>query len=473
MDEAGINESRVVCENSEGLKISGTIIQLGRHEVVFEVYSPTAVIQTSEVLREFKIELRDRTAYSGRAVVKNLVHTELKIVCAAALDDGWQLQVSAEDLQPGRMHALFKEHLRQWQKLYLIRQEYKLQIADMETFFAELRLWLDQVELGLRVGTSTDSRQIENDVALELGGSVQPCVDALFEKFEHIAEAVEPEARPIHRKYMQRHLHPLILCAPFVHRTFTKPLGYAGDYEMVNMIARNRPEGASLYAKIVNLCFLRQPPAAAHRNRLKHLTQRLVEETVRVASQGRSARIFSLACGPAVEVQDFLREQELSNHAEFTLLDFNEETLQHVTAAFTDLKTKLSRRTSVQVVKRSVHHLLKESARGAVRPGGQQYDFVYCAGLFDYLTDAVCQRLMTLLYEWVAPGGLLLATNVEPSNNPVRTGTEHLLDWHLIYRKGPQLKALRPTQVASEDFVVGSDMSGVNLFMEVRKPRDG
>jgi extracellular factor (EF) 3-hydroxypalmitic acid methyl ester biosynthesis protein len=463
MDETGIKESQVVCENSQGLQIIGTIIRMGRHEVVFEVYSPGTVIQTSEVLREFKIQLRDRIAYSGRAVVKNIVHTGLKVVCAAALDDGWQLQFSAAEVQPGKIQDLFKEHLRHWQKLNLIRGDYKLQIADMETFFAELRLWLDQVELGIRMAPSIDSRKIESDVARELIVSILPCVDALFEKFEQIAEAVEPSARPVHHTYMQRRLLPLLLCAPFVHRTFSKPLGYAGDYEMVNMIVRNSPEGGSLYAKIVNLCFLRQPPAAAHRNRLKHLTQRLVEETVRTVSQGRPARIFSLACGPAVEVQDFLREHELSNRAELTLLDFNEETLQHVTAAFTDLKAKLSRRTSMQFIKRSVHQLVKESVRSAARPGDQQYDFVYCAGLFDYLSDPVCQRLMTLLYDWVAPGGLLLATNVEPSN-PVRTG---------VCRKGSQLQALRPTQVAAEDFVVQSDMTGVNLFMEVRKPNNG
>src|ERR1043166_1042777 len=475
MDDAGIKESRVICENSQGLEISGTIIHLNRHEVVFEVYSPIAVIQSSEVLPAFKIQLRDQTAYSGRAVVNNVVHTELKVVCAAALDEeDWELQFSTTDLQAPRIQALFKEHLREWQKLYLIRPEYKLQIADMESFFAELRVWLYQVELGVRNAPSTNGKQLENSVALELGASVLQSVDALFQKFESIAETVGPEARPVHRTYMHRHLHPLILCAPFVHRTFTKPLGYAGDYEMVNMIARNSPEGESLYAKVVNLCFVRQPPAAAHRNRLQYLTQRVVEETARVASQGNIARIFSLACGPAVELQDFLREHELSNRAELTLLDFNEETLEHVLAAFTSLKSKLSRRTPVQVIKRSVHQLLKESVRSAARPGGgQQYDFVYCAGLFDYLTDAVCQRLMTLLYDWVAPGGLLLATNVEPSTNPVRVGTEILLDWHLICRKGPQLQRLRPTQVAAEDFLIRSDMTGVNLFMEARKPRNG
>ena len=38
---------------------------------------------------------------------------------------------------------------------------------------------------------------------------------------------------------------------------------------------------------------------------------------------------------------------------------------------------------------------------------------------------------------------------------------------------GSELQKLRPTQVAREDFVVRADMTGVNLFMEARKPRDG
>src|ERR1044072_3104496 len=107
MDETGVKESGVICENSQGLQITGSIIQLGRHEVIFEVYSPAAVIQTSEVLDKFKIQLRDQAAHSGRAVVKNVVQTGTKLVCAAALDDGLQLQFSAAELQPGRMKDLY------------------------------------------------------------------------------------------------------------------------------------------------------------------------------------------------------------------------------------------------------------------------------------------------------------------------------------------------------------------------------
>jgi extracellular factor (EF) 3-hydroxypalmitic acid methyl ester biosynthesis protein len=475
MDDTQIKPNGVVCETSQGLPISGTIIQLARHEVVFEVYSPVTVIQSSEVLREFRVQLGERTSYCGRAVVKSVVNTGVKSVCAVALDEPWQVQFSSADLRPGSMQGLFKGHFRQWQKLYTVRPEFKLHLADMESFLAELRLWLDQLEMGLRSSSSNAGRSLEDELAHELCDAILPALDALFEKFEHIAQGLDPAVRSMHRAYLQRRLHPLILCAPFVHRTFTKPLGYAGDYEMVNMIARNSPEGSSLYAKVLNLCFVRQPPAAAHRNRLKHLTQKILEETARVAGEKRPARIFSLACGPAVEVQDFIREHELSNRTEFTLLDFNEETLDYVTKSFDALKTRLSRRTQVQFVKRSVHNLLKESVRSVNRGSTSHYDFVYCAGLFDYLTDAVCQRLVGLLYEWVAPGGLLLVTNVDATLNDMRSfrhSLDLILDWQLIYRRSSHFGALVPDPLKAESSVK-SDETGVNLFLELRKPTDG
>ena len=470
-----LTQTAIEFVTAQGLEAEGQLVRLGRLEIVFNVFGPDNVLRTSEVIGRLKVVSGGHVLYEGRATVSSLVAIAGGVTCQADLDEpGLQVPLSPGELQPGRMPGLAKEHLHQWQQLCLIRPEYKLLIADIESFFAELRVWLEQVEVAIRSAPSK-SRHLENEIALEIGASILPSIDALWEKFEHMAEGLEPATRTVHRTYMQRRLHPLILCAPFVHRSFTKPLGYAGDYEMVNMIARNGAEGGSLYAKVVNLIFIRQPPADAHRNRLKFLTQRLVEEAARAAAAGREARIFSLACGPAIEVQDFLREHELSNRTELTLLDFNEETLDHVTAAFADLKSKLSRRTPVQFIQRSIHHLLKESVRTGPRPASQQYDFVYCAGLFDYLTDAVCQRLMTLLYDWVAPGGLLLATNVDATLNDLRSfrhALDFILDWHLIYRRSSQFSALVPASIHAERSVK-SDETGVNLFLELRKPSNG
>ena len=76
---------------------------------------------------------------------------------------------------------------------------------------------------------------------------------------------------------------------------------------------------------------------------------------------------------------------------------------------------------------------------------------------------------MNIFYDMVRPGGLLLATNVDVSN-PLRNGMEHLLDWHLIYRTSHQARALIPDKASPEDFCVKSDITGVNIFIEVRKP---
>jgi extracellular factor (EF) 3-hydroxypalmitic acid methyl ester biosynthesis protein len=94
---------------------------------------------------------------------------------------------------------------------------------------------------------------------------------------------------------------------------------------------------------------------------------------------------------------------------------------------------------------------------------------VYCAGLFDYLTDSVCARLMAVFYDMLAPGGLLLVTNVDRAN-PIRHWLGDVLDWHLIYRDAADMKALKPDRAGADEATVCADYTGVNLFLEVRKP---
>ena len=123
----------------------------------------------------------------------------------------------------------------------------------------------------------------------------------------------------------------------------------------------------------------------------------------------------------------------------------------------------------IEYIKQSVHHILKEAARTVDRAAENRYDLIYCAGLFDYLSNQVCLRLMDILYARLAPGGLLVVTKVEPSN-PLRNGMEHLLDWHLIYRTAAQMRALFPNGAEADACRVHADSTGVNVFLEVRKP---
>ena len=45
-----------------------------------------------------------------------------------------------------------------------------------------------------------------------------------------------------------------------------------------------------------------------------------------------------------------------------------------------------------------VHQILKEGAKIGENDSGSQYNVVYCAGLFDYLSDRICKRLLEIFY---------------------------------------------------------------------------
>jgi extracellular factor (EF) 3-hydroxypalmitic acid methyl ester biosynthesis protein len=459
--------SFVSFQNSQGLELQGTLLKMSRFQAAFEIYSALGVLRLSESIKNLRIRIQGQLLYSGRAVVTNLIHLGSVLVCETALDEAG-LDVSAacpvNDRQA--LHEGFEKFLTQCSRNFKVQSEFKVVVADLQMLLLDLRLWMEQMELTVRSEPSGDRLQMEREILQALQVPVLPPVALVLEKFEALANQVEADFQPAHRAYMRRQIHPVVMCSPFLYRTFQKPLGYAGDYEMVNMMLRDPFEGGSMFAKLVNRIFLNTSPVVAHQNRITYLTDRLRAEAGRAAARHQPFRVYNVGCGPAREVQDFLAQCEWSSRAEFTLLDFNEETLAFTTNALGQLNRLHHRANTFQFVKKSVHQLLKEAGKPIVGP---KHHFVYCAGLFDYLSDPACRRLLELLYELVEPGGLLVATIVSTAN-PSRNWMEHVLDWHLLYRNAAQLKALAPGRASGDCVSVQAIGDGVNMSLEIRKP---
>jgi extracellular factor (EF) 3-hydroxypalmitic acid methyl ester biosynthesis protein len=362
--------------------------------------------------------------------------------------------------------------MKRWQRVYHIQPEFKLVVADLQMLLLHMRQWLEQVELAVRAQPAGDRLALEQRVVSALREPALESLAILFQRFEDACIAVPQEQRPVYAAYVKRQLHSIVLCAPFMYRTFHKPLGYAGDYEMVNMMTRDSQEGGSLFAKVLNSFFLETPPVVAHRNRLKLLTEKLVGEAARLHDQGTALRALTIGSGPALEVQEFLRQTHLSDRASFALLDFNNETLTHASDMLERLKSQHHRATTVHLLKMSIAQFIKEASKPTSALKSSRYNFIYCAGLFDYLPQHVCRMLLKISYQMLTPGGLMLATNVDQSN-PNRGWMELSVDWHLIYRNHESMRDLAPAEVAPEDVVITSDASGVNVLMEVRKPAHG
>lgn len=465
--------SFIICRNSQGVEVRGTLHRLTRYLGVFEVYNPYSIVQLSEVLNDFRIMMNERVVYSGRAVIANLVNTGIMLICEASLsDEGWiDIDILSPAQNKSRLLADFADFLKETEKNYRVLPDFKLVVADMHTLLSDLRRWMEQVELGVRSLPSGDRIQAERETIQQLEAPIMPAVVPLMERFESTSGSIPQDQVPVHRSYVKRQLHPLVLCSPFCYRTYQKPLGYAGDYEMVSMMMRDPYEGSSMFAKILNRMFLETGPVVAHRNRITYLVDKLRGETSRVASKGGVARIFNLGCGPAREIQHFLTADDLCDNADMLLLDFNDETITNTTRDLESLRTRHRRRTGLKFQKRSVHQILKESSRAGAGFEVGGYDLVYCAGLFDYLSDRICRRLLEVFYDLLAPGGLLVATNVDVSN-PSRNWMEYVVDWHLVYRNHEQFLKLAPDKSDPAACSVSADPTGVNIYLEVRKPEN-
>ena len=48
---------------------------------------------------------------------------------------------------------------------------------------------------------------------------------------------------------------------------------------------------------------------------------------------------------------------------------------------------------------------------------------------------------------------------------------EYIFEWHLVYRDRRILETLRPDTARPDDIAIKNDVTGVNIFIEVRKPK--
>ncbi|QNI31404.1 class I SAM-dependent methyltransferase [Alloacidobacterium dinghuense] len=130
-------------------------------------------------------------------------------------------------------------------------------------------------------------------------------------------------------------------------------------------------------------------------------------------------RILSIAAG-------HLREAELS-------IAFQERRIKEWVAVDQDSKSveECHRRYCGSVVN-PIRGSVRGFLAGKIGTGG--FDFIYAAGLFDYLKDPVAKALVRKMCDMLNAEGVLLVANF--ADGLIDSGyMEAFMDWRLIYRK--------------------------------------
>lgn len=460
------NDSLIVFRNSQGVEVHGTLTRLTPNQVVFETYNPYSIVQMSEVLYEVKIWRNNQLIYNGKAVVNNMVGTGVMVVASATLVDALQLG----ELKPGpQLRAEIDQFVADWVDRHNnLSKGYHRIVVNIRNFLEELNRWTDQAETAAHIIESEHTSGLAKQFLTDIAERIWPQFQDLFGEFERQAGCVDQKYLEYHKAYARQQIHPWVMAAPFIHRTYTKPLGYAGDYEMVNMILREPWEGKTTYAKLVNGILLKSDTAQAHRNRIDLLTNYLLSIVERSAQQDQRVQVLNVGCGPAAEVVRFAQESTLSDMVDLELMDFNEQTLNYASQQVESAVNQHAREMKTRFVHLAIHDLLKAAGKKQdILPLKQRYHYVYCAGLFDYLLDKRCERLIKLFYEWVIPGGVLVVTNVHPKHS-TKGFLEHLQEWYVYLRTEEDL--LRLAGDLQPYATVHAEPTGINVFLEINKP---
>lgn len=310
----------------------------------------------------------------------------------------------------------------------------------------------------IQMQTQTDTNEIIHPETTLETGKVNQSLCALFEVLHEARNIMEPEQWSAFSSYARTE-QPLcdeIHQDPMTRRAFDKPRGYAGDAVMMDYLygihsadrlaADTSPLGQEIYRYIQS-----RPAGQAVRFRREHLAQRIDE----IAAGRSGISVLAIAAG-------HLREAELSAALasgaieRFVALDADPDSLREVEANYCSL--------GIETIHASVRHLL------ARKVDLDAFDFVYAAGLYDYLNDAVAQALTARMFELTKAGGQMLIPNFAPSLSDIAY-METYMDWKLIYRDEYDMTQLLaridPSEIESYD--VYSDPTGSVVYLSVKK----
>ena len=211
---------------------------------------------------------------------------------------------------------------------------------------------------------------------------------------------------------------------PFTRRSFDKPRGYPGDAGILDLIygAVPLPEGTTEMGTEVYAYTVQAPACESVRAR-RDLIAAAIDEIAGVVER---PRILSIACGHLREAAKSraLREGRVG---EFVALDHDTDSLAVVERDYGEL--------GVSTICNSVRGLVTGKVQFS------KLDFVYAAGLYDYLGLPVATSVTRAMLDMLRPGGRLLVANFAPNLRDIGY-METFMAWNLIYRDEREMAAI-------------------------------
>jgi extracellular factor (EF) 3-hydroxypalmitic acid methyl ester biosynthesis protein len=466
---ARLNAAELPADLACRFKLDGTLVgplpvlDLSTTGFAAASLSALLVVAPGSTLESLELLLGDRIIWSGEAVV---VHGGDERVGARFTSGVLDLRhLRLEATLEGRMAILAEQR-------DLLPAEWRAAVGDLRHLLEGVRAELEAVELD---EARDPMRPGEEEALLFAGLSARWGTEfyAAVATLHEMSRGFNERAATLARGYASSMIMPLLMACPLHRRAYEKPLGYAGDYRMMELFCTDELSGDGLVGRFLHLIMQNYSLARAVRQR-----QVVMRDAIRTAMNAEGTepvRILALAAGPAIELRRLLEElSEVRRPTHLILLDqdpsAHESAHQHLTRILLERHHGLLPIT-VQCLHFSVRQLLKPATPDdeRVRSTLGNLDLVYSAGLYDYLPDLVAMRLTRLLYGQLRPGGRLLMGNL--TETPDSTWMlDYVLGWPLLYRTDESMLRLAHRITPTPETVgITRDGSGRCIFLDVTR----
>lgn len=266
------------------------------------------------------------------------------------------------------------------------------------------------------------------------------------------------------KAFTEQVLTPEFMSGPIWNRSYRKPLGYPGDFEMMNYVYEWQPRGANVYERLVHRIGLEVAECIA--TRMVMIQHAIADVTAAGVGSTAPARVLSLGCGPAQEVVNFLAAGHLPRPVEVTLVDQDQRALHHAYQRVFPEMVRHDDGSDVRCLQVSFIELMKASKIFQSLP---PQDLIYTVGLVDYLSMKRIQRLARALWDKLAPGGTLVIGNMADVPDSNLWPMEFLCDWSLHYRNEAQMLEMAVVLPGAE-IELRPDPTGRVYMLYLKKP---
>ena len=418
-------------------------------------------------LESFELLLGERIVWSGEAVVVHASDDRMGGRFTSGVLDLRRLRLGAT--LEGRIAILSEQKQR-------LPPEWRAAVADLRQLLDEVRHEVDELELA-ETQDPLQRRDEEAQLFEELRERWGTVFYGAIAELHEASRALDHRAVQLGRSYASAVLMPVLMACALQRRAYEKPLGYAGDYRMMELCFAPEPTGDSLFAR-----FLHSIGQNYELVRTVVAREAVMRDAVRTASEApgdEPVRILALAAGPAIELRRWLEETAMpARPVHLILLDqdpsAHESAHRHLTRILLERYHGMLPVT-VQCLHFSVRQLLKPSTMDdhEVCDALGDLDLVYSAGLYDYLPELVALRLTRQLYERLRPGGRMLMGNLVETPNSTWM-MEYALGWTLLYRTDESMLRLGHRLTPQPERIgITRDATGRCIFLDVKRPRAG